>query len=139
MTSKPDAITIFTHQCIYKIDIMQITSKSNCIVFVCLFGLRLYVPVNTFSNMSGRFPGLNHYKAIQRKCLAQGHNTTPLVRFKPMTLRSRVLYSTNLANGAPLFVLKHRCTVDLRIVFSYARKSVRSDIRRYWICSRTET
>ena len=61
MTSKPDTITIFTHQCIYKIDIMQITSKSNCIVFVCLFGLRLYVPENNFSNMSGRFPGLNQY------------------------------------------------------------------------------
>ena len=61
MTSKPDSITIFTHQCIYKIDIMQITSKSNCIVFVCLFELRLYVPVNNFSNRSGHFPGLNQY------------------------------------------------------------------------------
>ena len=61
MTPKPDTITIFTHQCIYKVDIMQITSKSNCIVFVRLFGLRLYVPVKTFSNMSGRFPGLNQY------------------------------------------------------------------------------
>ena len=36
MTPKPDTITIFTHQCIYTIDIMQITSKSNCNVF-CLF------------------------------------------------------------------------------------------------------
>ena len=61
MTSKPDTITIFTHQCIYKIDKMQITSKSNCISFACLFVLRLYVPVNNFSNMSGRFPGLNEY------------------------------------------------------------------------------
>ena len=61
MTSKPDTIPIFTHQYIYKIDIMQITSKSNCVVFVCLFGLRLYVEVSKFSNMSGRFPGFNQY------------------------------------------------------------------------------
>ena len=41
MTSKPYTITIFTHQCIYKIDIMQITSKSNYIVvvFCCFFCL----------------------------------------------------------------------------------------------------
>ena len=61
MTSKTDTITIFTHQCIYMIDIMQITSKSNCIVFVCLFGSRLNVLVNNFSNISGGFPGLNQY------------------------------------------------------------------------------
>ena len=30
------------------------------------------------------------------KCLAQGHNTAPLVRFKPATLRSRVWHSTEL-------------------------------------------
>ena len=28
---------------------------------VCLFWLRLYVPVNNFSVMSGHFPGLNQY------------------------------------------------------------------------------
>ena len=27
---------LLTNECIYKIDIMQINSKSNCIVFVCL-------------------------------------------------------------------------------------------------------
>ena len=56
MTSYPDIITIFTHQCIYKIDINHV-----CVVFVCLFGMRLYVPVTIFSNVSGRFPGLNQY------------------------------------------------------------------------------
>ena len=52
MTAKPDTNTIFTHQCIYKINIMQITSKSNC--FVC-FGLRFFVPVDNFSILSGQF------------------------------------------------------------------------------------
>ena len=42
----------------------------NCILLLlilslfsptALFGLRLYVPVNNFSVMSGRFPGLNQY------------------------------------------------------------------------------
>ena len=62
MTSKPDTITISTHQCIYKIYIMQITSKTTALfLFVCLFELRLYVPIDNFSNMSGRFPGLNQY------------------------------------------------------------------------------
>ena len=34
-------------------------------------------------------------------CSGQGHNTAPLVRLEPATLRSRVQHSTNLANGAP--------------------------------------
>ena len=32
----------------------------------CLFGLRLYVPVNNFSVMSGRFPGLKQYNYIKQ-------------------------------------------------------------------------
>ena len=31
------------------------------VCFVCLFELRLFVPVNNFSVMLGRFPGLNQY------------------------------------------------------------------------------
>ena len=39
-----------------------------------LTGLILYVPVNTFSVMTGRvFPGLSSTKK-RIKCLAQGHN-----------------------------------------------------------------
>ena len=60
-------------------------------------GLRLYVPVNNFSVMLGRFPGLNQFMAMRMKCLAQGHNTSLLVRFEPATLRSSVRHST----GAP--------------------------------------
>ena len=47
------------------------------------FGLRLYVPVNNFSVMSGHFPGFNQYYAMKMKCLAQGHNTAPLVSSNP--------------------------------------------------------
>ena len=51
----------------------------------CLFDLILYVPVNTFSVMSGQvFLGLTSTK--QRiKCLAQGHKAVPTVRLKPTT------------------------------------------------------
>ena len=60
-----------------------------------LFGVRLYVPVNNFSVMLGRFPWLNQYLAIKTKCLAQGHNTVPLVRFEPATLQSKDMQSFN--------------------------------------------
>ena len=33
-----------------------------------------FVQVSKFSVTSGRFPGLNQYKAMKMKCLAQGHN-----------------------------------------------------------------
>ena len=52
---------------------------------MCLFGLRLYIPVNNFSVKAGHFPELNQYSAMKIKCLAQGHDTTPLVRFEPPT------------------------------------------------------
>ena len=70
--------------------------RSYCnMPFFGLPGLGLYVPVNDFPVMSGRFPGLNQYKAMKMKCLVQVHNTTPLARFDHMTLRSRVRHSTN--------------------------------------------
>ena len=55
MTSKPDTITIFIHQCIYKIDIMQITSKTTALfcLFVLVEALRpnqqFFKHVGTFS------------------------------------------------------------------------------------------
>ena len=67
-----------------------------CKARFCLVGLRLYIPVDSFSVMSGSFSGLNKY---------YGHNTGPLVRFGPATLRSRVLHSTNSANSATLHSL----------------------------------
>ena len=36
-------------------------SNMEVVNFVCLFGLRLNIPVNNFSVMSGHFPGLNQY------------------------------------------------------------------------------
>ena len=43
--------------------------------------------------MLGHFSGLN--QAMKMNCLAQGHNTAPLVRYEQATLRSRVQHSTN--------------------------------------------
>ena len=62
------------------------------VLFVCLFVLMLYVPVNNFSVMSGHVPVfLGWACSWQRiKCLAQGHNTVPLVSLEPATLRSQV-------------------------------------------------
>ena len=56
-------------------------STNNMFWLICfLFGLILYVPVNSFSVMTGSvFLGLISTK--QRiKCLAQGHNKAPTVR-----------------------------------------------------------
>ena len=44
---------------------------------------------------------------MKMKCLARGHNTAPLVRFEPTTLRSRVRHSTELS------VLQAWCVLDL--------------------------
>ena len=64
-------------------------------VMICLFVLRLNVPVNNFSVMSGRshrFLVINQYfRGV--KCLAQGHNTAA-VGFEPPTSRSGVRHST---------------------------------------------
>ena len=35
--------------------------KTTISFYSCLFGLRVYVPVDNFSVMSGRFPELNQY------------------------------------------------------------------------------
>ena len=48
--------------------------------------LVLYIPVNIFSVMLGRLPGLNRRIKQRVKCLAQGHNTVPQVRLQPATL-----------------------------------------------------
>ena len=73
----------------------ELTSRLSMIHRVFDFvGLRLYVPVNNFSVMLGRFPGVNQYKAMKMECLAQECNTTPRVRFEPTTLPSRVHYTT---------------------------------------------
>ena len=56
---------------------------------MCEFVLRLNVPVNNFSVMSGRSQAswvINHYfRGV--KCLAQGHNTEA-VGFEPPTASS---------------------------------------------------
>ena len=65
--------------------------------FVCLFVLRLNVPVNNFSVMSG----LNQYfRGV--KCLAQGHNTAE-VGFEPRPLapESDTLHSTTEPPRSP--------------------------------------
>ena len=68
-------------------------SKANA--FLYLFGLILYVPVNTLSVLSGRVfnPGLTSTKQ-GLMCLAQRHNAVMVVRFESMGLWSRVKHST---------------------------------------------
>ena len=59
----------------------------------CLI-LILYIPVNSFSAMSGRvFLGWTSSKQVWM-CLAQGHNTVTPVRFKSVTPQSGVKHST---------------------------------------------
>ena len=41
-----------------------------------------------FSHVETFFSGLNQYKAMKIKCLAQGHKLAPLVRFEPATFLS---------------------------------------------------
>ena len=52
--------------------------------------LILYVPVNNFSEMSGRVFLCWTSTKQRKKCLAQGHNPVPPVRVNPTTHRSRV-------------------------------------------------
>ena len=61
------------------------------VFIVCLFVLRLNVPVSNFSVMSGwslRFLGLTSTVAGELMCIAQGHNTVPLVGTNPGPLDS---------------------------------------------------
>ena len=51
---------------------------------VCVCMLRFYIPVHNFSLMSG------HPVQMRMGCLAQGHNTVPLVRLEPTTPQSQV-------------------------------------------------
>ena len=65
---------------LYKLTV-HIVLQLYCII--CLFDLILYVPVNSFSVMSGRVV-LGLTSAKQRiKCLAQGHYAVAPVRLKP--------------------------------------------------------
>ena len=51
------------------------------------FLLRLYVPVNIFSVMSGRSQRFLGLTSKELMCLAQGHNTVALVGIEPRTSR----------------------------------------------------
>ena len=56
-------------------------------LYHCLFVLRLNIPVNNFFSHVGTeptLPGLNQY-CRELMCLAQGHNTVPLVGIEPRT------------------------------------------------------
>ena len=67
---------------------------SICIFFCVTYFFVLFEashPSQQFLVMSGCFPGL------KMKSLAQGHNTVPLVRFKPLTLRFRDPHSSQLS------------------------------------------
>ena len=62
-------------------------------IFVCLFDMILYVPINNLSVMSGWvFLSLTSAK-LGLMCLAQGHNAVMPVRLEPAALRSAVKHS----------------------------------------------
>ena len=63
-----------------------------CVEKSWCFELVLYIPVNIFSVMLGLFLGLTNTKQ-RLKCLAQGHNTVPLVSLEAGTPRSQVKHS----------------------------------------------
>ena len=71
-------------------------SVYKCLVFVCLFDLILYIPVNIFSVMPVQvFLGWTSTKqGLYIMCIAQGHNAVTPVRLKLTTPRSRVKHAT---------------------------------------------
>ena len=70
------------------------SSLTATCVFVCLFDLILYVPVNNLLVKSGRvFLGWTSTK-LGLMCLAQGHNAVTPVRLEPAAIWSRVKHST---------------------------------------------
>ena len=76
---------------------------------VCLLDLTLYVPVNTFSVMSGRvFHGWTSNKQ-GLMCIAQGHNAVSPVRLEPTSPRSRVKHSTTEALRSLNHYRDHTC------------------------------
>ena len=52
---------------------------------VCLFRLRLSIPINSFTVILGWLPGFNQYYAMGMKCVAHGHNTVSWMRIEPTT------------------------------------------------------
>ena len=99
-----------THLIVLTISIItagQLKADYRCryslsVLSVCLW-LRLNVPVNNFSVMSGRS---HHFLVINQyfrgvKCLAQGHNTAA-VDFEPLTSRSGVRHSTTEPPRSPV-------------------------------------
>ena len=76
-------ITVFYPNSFYN----QMCCKGTVLYKYFLFDLILYVPVNSFSVMSGRF-FLGRTSTKQGiMCLAQGHNAVTPVRLEPATLR----------------------------------------------------
>ena len=77
-------------------------------MFVCLFVLRLNIPVNSFSVMAGQSHRLgitSTFGEYYQYFLAQGYNTAE-VGFEPMTSRSGVRYSTTEPPRSPLLDVK---------------------------------
>ena len=88
-------------------------------LFVIMFDLILYVPVNNFPVMWGRvFLGLTSTK--QRfMCLAEVHNTFMLVRLEPATPRPRVKHSTTEP-------LRSRSTIDMPKLLNFKNLNLKT-------------
>ena len=80
---------------------------------VCLFVLRLDVPVNNFSVMSGR----SQLYCRELMCLAQGHNTVTLVGIEPFGVRrSTTTPPCSLKTHCSTRVIDATCQ-DLTMIF----------------------
>ena len=67
---------------------------------VCLFGLRLYVPVNNFSVMFRRFPGLKQYlamKILKVSCSRTQHRAPGEIRTHDLAVKSGKCYMASRA------------------------------------------
>ena len=76
---------------------VQTLRASAIVTIVCLFVVRLNVPVNNFS-FTASWVIYQYFRGV--KCLAQGHNTAE-VGFEPPTSRSGVQHSTTEPPRSP--------------------------------------
>ena len=99
-------LSIFTA---IKIDVNSTGVDSETVLFVCLFGLRHYVPVDNFSVMSGRshrFLGITStFREVNVSCSRIQHGDLSEDRTPDISLQSDALPLGHCASQTVLFIL----------------------------------
>ena len=72
----------------------DITAKSRCFLFVCLFDLILYVPSTIFQLCRDGSSWVKPVLSMDNFFLLKDHNAVTPVRLQLVALRSRVKHST---------------------------------------------